>query len=1197
MTITLSQPISLTGDWESLHFDATHNHFLCLKENTLYRFSLNDPDPAPVEIFKHTFMTPKLKLIKLSICREIIAAQISSTAVMVFDLSSDKKWKIDIKGNEILNDGMIWSEHSGNSEDLIIVTNKGIELYKVNIRKSYCRVSRILSQPILNYWYNVENRMILLATSKKPVGSASEFMGKITKDPSSVKELLVMDGYFLKAEKPNIPMLELPPPDKIPRFELGPGVDMDCIHLVTVYGKLLTLVRYSQDSEGFFGVYQITKTSIDKLFSLAIGQLSKEIYLSTYDNLIICHDLKNKTSIMFDIMKTPRDRVSRASSLTIDPVLPASVISYTSRFVEEEFKILKYKENKNASASFIIGDVDFDKTSILENGIPQVKRADSIKFVSNADEDEDLGFDTSRRNVNDIRSLRFDYIELDTPIPAYPFYSDAIYQWCGPNLAYDTDAKVIWKIQCKFDSTAKLIEDYREKTLFLTRRGRKYLYIKTLSGNSSSSNNSSANPSIKTNIPPPSNLFNISQESQLAKIAMLRIFYDSLEEKINISFYYSFFFGLCNSYVLEAYRFLTFRGIKYNTLDQVDLDLVNYLKIQYTVNNDAIIQSQLQQSNAGNSASNANNSNNNAANFTPVNPASSTSSNSTPTGGNNALIKPIVSTFRKQSIGEKVLQRVMNRGRTTSTAINYNNITNDSLIVLDSDAAIDIDPLEPNMTSILPAVTSTISTICDKVKAQLTAGNAPAGTGRVSLPLTPFPAEKGLFSQPPLPVPHAATSASASSASTSLPVPAPGNYSSPLPATANSSGKRTLSEKSIKIEQFPLNTRRDEKGDLIITQTECLYYVWLPILLSDHVNYEYCAEVLTIYITTLLDQGMEILPSLLYLHIQLFFALQKYNEINNLLQYHHFYSACVPVARCLLNFAVILEEELSNLPSSSTAGVPNLQPFSKEKKVVDETELIVEEEDDYYYNKEQEESHNYQELIQLKEISIQKFRFYAEKMLRKNQEMIALIKADLMQGNIYQAMELCQQSIISPSLFANPNPLVIQEELNNGKLLPVYPSPYAQQQQQTQSNGGGLLSLMNPSASSQQQQQQQSVTLTSAEFFIATIETFRGEKNSFHLVPSMSSPHPNNTGGTASSSSGNVSPAPSSSALAPAGIVPLANQLRSLSLFESTYSSTQRETTIFEKIRLLYAVYCFLYVWDRGILERSMVRSVSILSR
>lgn len=909
MIVTLTQPISIGGDWDDQYYDATHNHLLCFQENKVYLLSLEDVNPTPVEIYKlPPNLSTKILLIKISMNKELIAAQVTSTTILVMDIQSDKRWKIDIRGNKILDKGIIWSDHGGNSEDLVIITNKGLELYKVNNRKGYCRLSRNLNQSIINYWYNIETRMILLASNKNPPAKSNN-------SSNSNKELLIMDGYFLKSEKPNIPMLELPPPDKIPRFELGPGVDMKCIHLINVYGKLLILVRYMIDHDAYYAVYQITKTSVDKLFSLALGNMSTNVVISTYDNLIICHDLSTKLSIVFDLLKTPRDRVSRASSIIIDAIVPSAVIGETCRFVEEEMALAG---NRNNARKLSISKHSDEEThqAIFGgkiSGIPQLKQADTIPFVGSTDNlpnyshDEDVAISLNRTNV-EIKNLRFDYVEIEEPRPCYPFYSSEVFDWYSPSLAYDFNNKVIWKITCKFDLTCKLIDDYREKLLFLSRRGRKYYYLKptTLLNNTNSNNNGT-----NTNTPPQSLTTTVSHESQIAKINLLRILSDTLEEKVSLPNYISLFYGMNNSYILESYRYYSFKGYKLLNMNQdIDIDIIDYFQVKFLISTDFF-------------SSNGSSTNNGIGSNGTTTPGS----NGNVSGG--ALVKPIVPSVKRQSIGEKVFQSVMmNRQR------------NDSLLVLDVDAPTEIEALEPNEQNILPSVSVAVNVICSQAKAQI----------------------KTLKDL------------------TKLLSPSPDTPRPPQPPA-----KLEKQYSTVRLDSYPLHTRRDEKGDLIVTQTEVLMYVWIPILLNPHdtIDYNYCCDVLTLYIASIIDQGIAIIPSILYLHLQLLFALERYQDIINFLGTGNVYPDSIIIARSLLDFATILEEGLLNIEALHKLG-------NHEKE---------------------EDSNNALEFRRLQSECIERFRKYGLDMLWKVGEYTTIVKTYLLQGKIFEAIEVCHHYI------------------------------------------------------------------------------------------------------------------------------------------------------------------------------------------
>jgi hypothetical protein len=101
-----------------------------------------------------------------------------------------------------------------------------------------------------------------------------------------------------------LPQLELPPPDRIQGFELGPGVDHKDISVVSLYGKLCCFVFYvDNNSLGFITVYSISKTSVvERICTLSFNQVvSNSINISVYDNLLIAHNAKVKKSFVFDL--------------------------------------------------------------------------------------------------------------------------------------------------------------------------------------------------------------------------------------------------------------------------------------------------------------------------------------------------------------------------------------------------------------------------------------------------------------------------------------------------------------------------------------------------------------------------------------------------------------------------------------------------------------------------------------------------------------------------------------------------------------------------------------------------------------------------------------------------------------------------------------------------------------------------------
>lgn len=332
--VTLSHPIEVEGDWECCWFDSAHQHFLLLNDSYFYLLSNDDVSPTP-RLFAHIRdLPPRLLCAKISLDKKFVAIQTSLTGLVIVDTASKKKWLIEIRhpsDNAILSGGIIWSEHGGNSEDLVLATSKGLELYKISQVRGQCKLSRTVSQTTSAFWYNSEHRMIMVAAhapSRYGGGSRSHQSVFFTPDEKP-KEMLLLDGFFLNCEKSGIPMLELPPPDKVPRLEVGPGLTVDDVSLVSLYGKVLCLVRYVEHGLDFITVYHMTKLKAERLHCLSLDCPTNGLLFSVYDNLLICHCIGERASVVFDIhSSTARSTDGISSSGKTHPLGTAAAMHY-----------------------------------------------------------------------------------------------------------------------------------------------------------------------------------------------------------------------------------------------------------------------------------------------------------------------------------------------------------------------------------------------------------------------------------------------------------------------------------------------------------------------------------------------------------------------------------------------------------------------------------------------------------------------------------------------------------------------------------------------------------------------------------------------------------------------------------------------------------------------------------------------------
>jgi hypothetical protein len=186
----LTKPQILQEDWQKTWFDGNHQHMLLLKESIFFtlafvnsspdlptnvvgnQWSVSDDSYSSYPQFFYHFEQELQSVIifaRISLDFQIIAIQTSPTTIVTVDIINNKKWLIEIRSandNYILHEGLVWSDHGGNSQDLIVVTSKGLELYKVSTARAQCKLSRIVSQPVFQFWYEPHHRMIMLASQQ-----------------------------------------------------------------------------------------------------------------------------------------------------------------------------------------------------------------------------------------------------------------------------------------------------------------------------------------------------------------------------------------------------------------------------------------------------------------------------------------------------------------------------------------------------------------------------------------------------------------------------------------------------------------------------------------------------------------------------------------------------------------------------------------------------------------------------------------------------------------------------------------------------------------------------------------------------------------------------------------------------------------------------------------------------------------------
>ena len=311
----INNPNNITcGPW----FDSGRQKMLYARDNAFYWFDPFAGMQVPAntlayecsETWPLSSLTPILTA-KISLDNQLMVLQKSSTELVVLALDdTEEKWNLTIKhseDNRIISPGVVWSEHGGKSQDLVILTGRGLELYKVAPLKGQCKLSRGMSQRSTRYLYDPTHRVVVLTAPRKYAKSSLE-----------------VHAFFLRFDAfTDMPRLELPPPDKMPMISFPESKDED-IFLAPIYSSLyLILHAYGSSGSDDLILYMMTKTGAMRTHNLTIP-VSGGVRVTSTDNLLYCHCIESRISLAFDIFAS--STTNQAGIVLDSPVCGASML-------------------------------------------------------------------------------------------------------------------------------------------------------------------------------------------------------------------------------------------------------------------------------------------------------------------------------------------------------------------------------------------------------------------------------------------------------------------------------------------------------------------------------------------------------------------------------------------------------------------------------------------------------------------------------------------------------------------------------------------------------------------------------------------------------------------------------------------------------------------------------------------------------
>jgi hypothetical protein len=639
--------------------------------------------------------------------------------------------------------------------------------------------------------------------------------------------------------------------------------------------------------------------------------------LSTYDNLIICHDLERQQSLLFDILAVPREKTSVSATPIIDPLMGPSSVAFAQHVEIEDpdssipgkrsnfSKKLINMTNSSSGADHQANARIYDIKNLQFSLNPEIMLNTSGSAVS----------PSKRDSMDEVSSkMKVTVTDLSQPHLMNFFYNPQSCEIEPIDYVYDKKECVLWRLKVSLPEVLEQFSNPRDKLLFLARRGRYYFQ-----SNRQQYDDSPVNHAI----------FGNQLASKEAKQRLLVTMYECItlsphrqsRSAKNISAEtMEAIYALTDTYLREFHRLrcLDNGGLNNNSaggsgsgssvlnnsdidLKSIDLELCEFYLQRFSsitatgniASNDlfafyrnnlepnyhrylfsAIEQTRLLAMTTANNRSQS-----------PLPPGAAN------TGSTTNANAPAPSSLRMFKSRSMSVSTIPNSNPSTST-FNSSSATVISDIFLDMDVILNNEPLEPQSIEGLGTSSSShhpylpdINLIGMKVKSWMTKRKSSN-----SMLLSPTKSSEELKKSEGDALDHVDDHDDSSNKLSSL-------------------SKLNITNNTPNMDYVPISLRRDEKGDLLVSQTELLSYVWIPLLLSPSCDYVHCSEMLTNYMVALVERGIEVIPAFSMLHLHILYYLKQYQDIRNYLSMS-LYADNTEVAFMILQFAGMMEEEI-----------------------------------------------------------------------------------------------------------------------------------------------------------------------------------------------------------------------------------------------------------------------------------------------
>ena len=266
----------LQGDWDNCWVDHSHSTIIFRRGNTLFAW---EPIGILEALLEDSRLPDVIDSVAVSLDQKFVAVQSGLTYLFVFNRETRKMWVLILAHKSVQIAPTIWSDHQGNSQDLVIPTNEGLELYKVSCARGECKLSRSISEKVDKYIYYPPDRTVVTLRA--------------------IKGGVRVTIFFLRFDAGDNLKLELPPPDRYPSFELLKA-QIDDFSIVNLYDATYLALHSRGHITDSIRLFLLDKSQIYETHELAIP-CTNGFTLTVSDNLLFCHSHGPEETTVFDL--------------------------------------------------------------------------------------------------------------------------------------------------------------------------------------------------------------------------------------------------------------------------------------------------------------------------------------------------------------------------------------------------------------------------------------------------------------------------------------------------------------------------------------------------------------------------------------------------------------------------------------------------------------------------------------------------------------------------------------------------------------------------------------------------------------------------------------------------------------------------------------------------------------------------------